>query len=441
MKKQIQEYITKHSLFEKSDKILIGLSGGRDSVFLSLILKELGYHIALAHCNFSLRGKESDQDEAFVLNFAKQQHLECFNIKFETSQYASKKGISIQMAARELRYDWFEDVRLKNNYNYIAIAHNQDDVIETFFINLIRGTGIEGLTGIKSRNGAIVRPLLEISREQINEFINERSIDFREDSSNASTKYIRNKLRHHILPQIRSISSAFNQTMSRNIEQLNQVNQIYKAEIEKKKNETFLQFSEQIRIKIDRLKELKPISTYLYEFLKAYGFSSSTIKDIELSLEASSGKKFFSAQYQIIKDRNELILSPIHKATNKDVVFFDQTTTELESPLYLKTQIVDAKTYQIQKDPHIAALDFDKLKFPLQIRLWKHGDFFMPLGMNRMKKLSDFFIDQKISLTEKENSYIVQSKNDIVWVVDKRIDDRYKITADTQKVFLITTKK
>ena len=436
---EVSKYIEEQKLFSTEDRILIGISGGRDSMSLCFALKDLGYQIALAHCNFSLRGKESDADEQFVLNFAKENKLEVFNIKFDTQAYASKNSISIQMAARELRYNWFEEIRKTNNYNYIAIAHNRDDIVETYFINLIRGTGIEGLTGIKAKNDKIVRPLLDISREKIDSYITENNISYREDSSNASTKYIRNKLRHQILPELRSISKVFDQTMVENIDRINQVNQVYKNEISFQKSKTLIQLSDSIKINIQKLKNLTPTYTYLYEFLKPYGFTASTISDIEQSLNAESGKKFLSKTHQIIKDREYLILTEINTKPTLEI-FFDKETKAISNPVPLKIEIIDKVDYKMSKSNLIMALDIEKLSFPLLIRNWKQGDYFMPLGMNRMKKLSNFFIDSKVSITEKNKTFIIQSKNDIVAIVGKRIDDRYKITNETKQILKITLK-
>ena len=431
MTKEVFEFITKQQLFSTEDRILVGISGGRDSMSLCFALKDLGYQIALAHCNFSLRGEESDKDELFVNEYAKKNKLEVFNIKFDTQAYASKNSVSIQMAARELRYTWFEEIRKKNNYNYIAIAHNRDDIVETYFINLIRGTGIEGLTGIKSKNNKIVRPLLNISREKINSYITENNISYREDSSNASTKYIRNKLRHQILPELRSISKVFDQTMVENIDKINQVNQVYKNEISFQKSKTLIQLSDSVKINIQKLKKLKPTYTYLYEFLKPCGFTASTISDIEQSLNAESGKKFLSKSHQIIKDREYLILTEI-TTKPKAEIFFDKDTKTISNPVPLEIEIIDKADYKMSKSNLIMALDMEKLSFPLLIRNWKQGDYFMPLGMNRMKKLSNFLIDSKVSITEKDRTYLIQSKNDIIAIVGKRIDDRYKITGETK---------
>ena len=439
MLNKISKYISDYQLIQSNQKVLVGISGGRDSVSLALILKELGYSIALAHCNFKLRGKESDEDEQFVVRFAQEHQLELFKTQFETEKEAKKLGISIQMAARDLRYNWFEKIRTENQFTSIAIAHNRDDIIETFFINLIRGTGIEGLSGIKAKNGSIIRPILDISRDEINQYIQNKQIDFREDSSNASTKYIRNKLRHTILPELRSISKSFDQTMSENIDRLNQVNKIYKNEVSLKQSKILIHLSDSIKIDIQRLKTLEPLYTYLYEFLKSYGFTASTIKDIEYSLDSESGKKFSSKTHQLVKDRDFLILQSLEETKNEDV-FFNKETQKVISPIKLNINIINNSNYKIDSDNSIASLDLDKLNFPLQIRLWKHGDYFMPLGMNRMKKVSDFLIDSKVSVLEKEKTYVIQSRNDIVWIVGKRIDDRYKITKQTKKILRLSIK-
>ncbi len=437
MEKSIQNFITQQNLFSKSDKILVGISGGRDSVSLSLVLKNLNYNIALAHCNFSLRGDESDEDEKFVEDFSKNQNLDLYKTTFNTTSYAKEKKISIQMAARELRYNWFEKLKSEHQFNFIAIAHNSDDIIETFFINLIRGTGIEGLSGIHAQNGSIVRPMLNISRATIDKYISKNNISFREDSSNASTKYIRNKLRHNIIPEFTNISGSFKQTMIENIRKIENTNQVYKNEIAFKKSKIFIELSDKIKIDIERLKELKPLSSYLYEFLKPYGFSSGTIEDIARSLNAESGKRFFSKTHQIIKDRDHLILTPINKREQHEV-FLGKEEQEIHEPIHLNIEITDRKQFEIPKSNLITALDIDKLSFPLILRNWKQGDYFMPLGMNRMKKISDFLIDTKVSIVDKENTYVIQSKNDIVAIIGKRIDDRYKITDETLNVLKIS---
>lgn len=437
MLNQVQSYIESQKLFKPSQRILIGISGGRDSVCLALILKALGYPIGLAHCNFKLRAEEAYQDEAFVIEFAKNQGLELFNIQFETAAYADLHKISIQMAARDLRYNWFEKIRTEQNFDYIGIAHNRDDVVETFFINLLRGTGVEGLTGIKAKKDNIVRPLLNISREEINQYIDEQKINFREDSTNASTKYIRNQLRHKVIPELRSISDQFDKTMIDNISRFQQTQHVYQNEIAFKKSKLFAHLSDRVIINIERLIQLKPLSTYLYEFMKPYGFTTGTISDIEDALNGPSGKQFYSKTHQITKDRDELILTEL-KQTDPKEFFFNKSTKSIDQPMSLKMETIKNENYKIPRSSKIAVLDLDKLSFPLLLRPWKHGDFFMPLGMNRIKKLSNFFIDSKVSIIDKSKTYILQSKNDIVWVVGQRIDDRYKISESTKNILQIT---
>ncbi len=440
MEKSIQDYIVEQELFSEEDNILIGISGGRDSVSLSLVLKNLGYNVALAHCNFSLRGEESEQDQKFVEDFAEKENLDLYKIKFDTSSYAKKNNISIQMAARDLRYNWFEKVRVEQQFNCIAIAHNSDDIIETFFINLTRGTGIEGLSGISAKNGNIVRPMLNIPRATIDEFMSKNNINYRDDSSNASTKYIRNKLRHHIIPEFIAISKSFKKTMIENIKRIENTNQVYKNEIALKKSKIFIELTDKIKIDLEQLKQLNPLSSYLYEFFKPYGFSSGTINDIEHALTAESGKRFFSKTHQIVKDRDSLILSEINKS-KKHEIFLAKENQSITQPIALNIEIIDREEFDIPKSNLIMALDIDKLSFPLLLRNWKHGDYFMPLGMNRMKKISDFLIDSKVSMIDKENTFIIQSKTDIVGIIGRRIDDRYKITDETLQVLKISYQK
>ncbi|MBN2667881.1 MAG: tRNA lysidine(34) synthetase TilS [Bacteroidales bacterium] len=436
MKNSVEAYIESQKLFTHNDHVLIGVSGGRDSVSLVYILQKLGYQLSLAHCNFKLRGKDADEDELFVRQLAKQLNIPFYNIAFETEAYANKNKISIQMAARELRYEWFEKKRKEISADVIAIAHNQDDVVETFFINLVRGTGIDGLTGIKAKNGNIVRPMLSISRVLINEFIQSNKIAYREDKSNASLKYLRNKLRHTIIPELRILNPKFDETIIENADRLSQVNSIYKQELEFKKSKVSIPLTDQLNFDIQKLKQLSPTATYLYEFIKNYGFSFSQSEDIVSSLDAESGKTFYSKTHWIVKDREYLILKNIDEKPETEV-FFDLSKQTIDHPKHIKIDVIDAKDFIISTDSSEAALDFEKLQAPLNLRPWKAGDYFMPLGMNRMKKISDFLIDNKLSVLTKQDTYVVQSKNDIVWVVGMRIDDRYKISSETKKILIL----
>jgi len=436
MIKRIYDYIKEQNLFTLEDKILVGLSGGRDSISMLYLLHSLGIKIAIAHCNFQLRGEDSDKDEIFVKRIAEKLKIPFYHIRFDTLVWAKEHKESTQMAARTLRYNWFEKVRKENNYNYIAIAHNSDDLVETFFINLIRGTGIDGLRGIKPKNGNIVRPLLFASREDINKYITKNKYIYREDKSNNSTHYMRNKIRHLIIPEFEKISSSFKEIMLQDMLHLQQVSEIYHFHIKEQKKQILLPLNNRYEIDIQKLQDLPIPFTYLYEFIKEFNFNASLVQEIIDSLEKESGKKFYSTTHQLIKDRNKLIITKLNEEENEPV-FFDENIVEIKEPISFTLKVQSRASYKISRNPNVAALDYDKLKFPLQLRKWKSGDFFMPLGMNRMKKLSDFFIDNKWSLVDKQNAFLIQSGNDIVCVLGHRIDERYKITEDTTKLFII----
>ena len=427
--------INKHNLCTKSDVILLGVSGGRDSVCMLHMFRKLNFRIAIAHCNFKLRGNEANQDELFVKDLAQKYNIPIHTIRFDTSDYAQSNGISIQMAARELRYNWFNRLQKEHKYNYTAIAHNKDDVIETFFINLTRGSGIKGFSGIKTKVNNIIRPLLFVSRNEITTFLNENNYNYRDDSSNSSVKYSRNLIRHEVIPLFEKINPGFRNTMLENIERLNQTEQIYNETVQKALGKIKVTKDNRLYINISDLKSLHPIETYMHELLSPFKFSATQINDIVCSLDSTSGKKFLSDTHRLIKDRTELVLEEnISLAGLKyNIDFTDKT---IETPLRIKTEKFEkTKQFALSTDKNIGLFDFDKLKFPLVLRRWNHGDSFIPLGMSGIKKLSDFFIDQKFSLIKKENIWILESDNKIVWIVGVRIDNRFKITEKTKEIF------
>ncbi len=439
MTPKIQTYINTHHLITPSDKVLMAVSGGRDSVCMASVLLKLGYQIAIAHCNFKLRGKDSDKDEQFVKDWAKAHNIACFTIRFDTLQYASEHKISTQMAARDLRYDWFERLSEEHQFTKIAIAHNSDDVAETFFINLIRGTGLDGLTGIKPIVGKIIRPLLSVSRDEIDRYIQENQIAYREDVTNASVKYLRNKIRHQVLPEFKSISVHFNQTLIENIAHLNDSKCIVDNEVERLRQKLFVSQNEQILIPIADLLNLDFLSAYLYELLKPYQFTKSVVQNLLDSLSGESGRQFYSDTHRIVKDRDYLILTNLETLERDEKYSIEESDLTIEKPLHLMfTNSTDKK---IIPSASIAYLDKDKLQFPLTLRKWKAGDKFVPLGMSSQQKVSDFLINQKVSRIEKEQTYVLLSKEDIVWLVGHRINDRYKITEDTHYVFKIEIQK
>ena len=440
MQAKFLQYITQNSLCSKSNKILLGISGGIDSVCMFHLFRLSGFQIGIAHCNFQLRGDESDRDEQFVKNLADEFNIPFFSTCFNTAKIAESEGISIQMAARDLRYEWFEEIRNKYNYDYIAIAHNSDDVIETFLINLSRGSGIKGFTGIKSKSGNIIRPLLFASRKNIHDYINENKFEYREDSSNNSIKYSRNLIRHEIIPLFEKVNSRFRETMIENIARLKEAEKIYKNTITQNIESIKWSENQKTYISIDKLKKLDSITTYLHEILNHLGFSNTQIQDIANSLDSTSGKQFFTLTHRVIKDRTELIIEENIAPNNKNY-FIDYSNEKLEYPIKLDISKIEiSDDFKITKDNNIGLFDLDLIDFPLTLRKWKKGDCFIPLGMNNLKKVSDFFIDNKLSLSEKENTWIIENGNKIIWIVGKRIDERFKITDKTKTILKIVHK-
>jgi len=432
-----KEYIIKKRLFTQNDKILLTVSGGIDSVVMLDLFIKSGFTCGIAHCNFNLRADESNKDEQFVKKLAEHYHLPFYNISFNTEEYARINNISLQMAARALRYTWFSEIKEKHHYDYIATAHNKNDVVETFLINISRGTGIKGLTGIKPKTDKIIRPILFATRNQIEIYCKENNLQFREDSSNVSIKYKRNKIRHQVIPVLEEINPNFCQTVIENIDRIKQVYQIYQASIKEKMQEIISENSENLTFEIAKLKQLKPLSTYLHEFLSPFNFSQQNILDIIEALDGIPGKQFLSSTHRLVKDRTHLIITKISKESFNRF-YIEEGTTSIINPISLKFKVFEnSADFKIPVDLNFAFLDYDLISFPLIIRKWQKGDYFHPLGMANLKKVSDFFIDNKLSLIEKGNIWILASENKIVWIVGKRIDDKFKITNKTKQIFEI----
>ncbi len=437
MQSDFQIFIDSNKLCNNTDRILLGISGGIDSICMFHLFRQLEFSIGIAHCNFQLRSDESEQDEIFVRNLANKYNIPFFSTRFETKEIAENEGISIQMAARDLRYDWFEEIRNKYDYNYIAIAHNKDDVIETFLINLTRGSGIKGFTGIKSKSGKIIRPLLFASRNVIEEYLNKNNFEYREDSSNSAVKYSRNLIRHEIIPLFEKINPSFRETIIENISRLKDTEKVYLDNISKTRESIVREENQRTLLNLEKLKQLYPLSTFLYEILKPFGFSGSQVNDIIESLDGISGKQFFSSTYRLIKDRTELIIEEI-SSINEKHYYIDVNTERFESPVKLNFSKFELnRDFKIIKDSQIGLFDLNKIEFPIILRKWEKGDYFMPLGMKNLKKVSDFFIDSKLSLSDKENAWILESENKIIWILGYRIDERFKITDITKNIFKI----
>jgi tRNA(Ile)-lysidine synthase len=434
MLEEFKQFVVKNALFEKGDKTLITVSGGRDSVVLCELFYKAKLQFGIAHCNFQLRGKEANDDELFASKLAAKYKIGFFSKRFKTKLYAEENKLSIQQAARVLRYDWFEEVRQKNGFDFIATAHHKDDELETFFINIVRGTGIAGLHGILPKRGKIIRPLLFADRVEIDNFVKKNKLKFREDSSNASDKYLRNKIRHKVLPLFEELNPAFRNTLSEEIARLSDVEKVYNHFIEVNKKQILKDNS----ISISALKKSPFASVLLYEVLKNYQFNSDVAQEVFSSLDSESGKQFFSSAYRVVKDRNNLIITKRTLVKEEEVFAVSRSIKSISVPAKLEFSKVKKFThFKIPKNNKIACLDFEKLTFPLKIRKWKEGDFFYPLGMSKKKKLSDFFIDMKLSIPEKENTWLLCSGKEIVYVLGKRIDERYKVGKETKSIYLV----
>ncbi|HET6244149.1 MAG: tRNA lysidine(34) synthetase TilS [Bacteroidetes bacterium] len=444
MKEKFINYIHQHKLFSKKDKILLGVSGGMDSVAMCELFFIAGFDFGIAHCNFQLRAEESAEDEKFVKQLALKYNVPFFCIQFQTSKVAASSKVSTQMAARKLRYDWFEKIRMEHKYSHVAVAHHSDDDVETFFINLLRGTGLAGLAGINPKRGYLVRPLLFASRNEIEQFIHSGNLIYREDSSNSSSKYIRNKVRHNLIPLMKQINPSITKTVKDEIYRLKQANQIFMQAIEEKKRKLLFKSATDASysLAIDELKKLDPLQTWLYEFLSPFNFNIESVNEIISAFDSISGKQFFSSSHRIVKDREFLIISPIPQIKPVEATLIEEHTQKIDSPFnieFIKIKKNDA--FKIIAKPEIAFLDLAKIEFPLQIRKWKLGDKFIPLGMTGYKKISDFLIDLKISVIDKEQVYVLQSGNDIAWIIGHRLDNRFKISKETEQVYQAEVKK
>ena len=433
MLKHFENHINKNLPFLKESKLLIAISGGIDSVILTHLCCKLGLNVTLAHCNFNLRGKESDADEAFVFKLAENLGLELFIERFNTNAYAKSNKRSIQMAARELRYHWFKELAVQLNFNYVLTAHHADDNLETFLINFIRGTGIEGLTGIPEIKDEFVRPLLPFTSNDILDFAKSYNITWRDDSSNASTKYLRNKLRHEVVPILKDINPVLLQSFQNTLNHLKDTSSIVDNS-----TSCFLdkaienQNANEVKFKISEFKKTNNPKAYLYEVFKNYGFTQW--QDIVALLDAETGKQVFSKTHRLIKNRMHLLLCEITDNEN-DVYYISNTDKEIKMPL--GTLYFNTVEGVSNKETAIIYIDKEKITYPLQLRKWQDGDVFFPLGMAGKKKLSKYFKDEKMSLIDKENTWLLCSENNIVWVINKRADNRFKVEKNTKTILKI----
>lgn len=422
-KRNVEKFIDQKSLFERCDKVLVALSGGADSVALLRVLDAIGYQCECAHCNFHLRGEESNRDEAFVQQLCQKFDIPLHVTHFDTTDYARTYRISIEMAARELRYQWFETLRQSIGAKVIAVAHHRDDSVETFLLNLIRGTGINGLKGIAPKNGNVVRPLLQESRENILDYLQHLNQEYVTDSTNLQDEYMRNKIRLNLLPLMKELNPSVSESIAATAERLADAALIYNKEREMAIQRVMK--GEKV-ISISALLDETAPSSLLFELLHPYGFNSSQIKDIYQSLFGQSGRRFHSSQWEVLRDRDSLIL---HSFNGEEINHIPPTLT------YETVDITP--DFIIPRDKHIACLDADKVTLPLTVRKWQAGDKFTPLGMKGKKNVSDYLTDRKFTLFQKEHQYVACQGDKIVWLIGERIDNAYRIDTDSKRAVIV----
>ena len=418
--KKVKEFIEKEDLFSKQDKILVALSGGADSVALTRILITLGYHCEAAHCNFELRGEESDRDEDFVRNFCRSLNIKCHSIHFETRRYAAEQSISIEMAARELRYNWFSKICEESDCQVVAVAHHKDDSVETMLLNLIRGTGINGLLGIRPKNGNVVRPLLCASRQEVVEYLHRMNQTYVTDSTNLEDEYTRNKIRLNLLPLMEEINPSVKDGLVKTSSYLNDVSKVYQQAIKESIDRIFI--TPEKEISIEKLMNEPAPQALLFEVLFPLGFNSTQVEEVYGSLNGQPGKRFISSQWQVVKDRELLLIEKVKTANDKPQIIFEE--------------VLLTKDFVIPKDKNTACFDANKFKGVISIRKWEKGDYFIPFGMKGKKLVSDFMTDSKFSLLKKEQQWVLSCNDQIAWLIGERTDNRFRIDDSTQKVII-----
>ena len=438
---QFTQHVNAAALFQKADKLLIAVSGGVDSVVLCDLCFQAGFNFEIAHCNFQLRGEDSEADEKFVVELAHKYNVKYHVVKFDTEKYAAEQKQNIQLAARNLRYNWFNEI-LENNTDikHIVTAHHADDNLETILMNFFKGTGINGLKGIQSHHagigGKIVRPILFANKSELLDYANANHLPWREDVSNESSKYTRNFFRNQVIPLIENVIPEAKANVQNNIKRFNDISVIYDNAIANIKSKLIEHKGNEIHIPVLKLLKLDAFETILFEIIKPFNFSAAQLNEVVHLLYADSGKYILSASHRILKNRNWIIISPI-VYSEETIFIIEPNTTSINFGNH-KMAIENITSKDFSNDAAIALLDKKHIEFPLILRKWKQGDYFYPLGMTKKKKLSRFFIDLKLSLVEKENTWVIESNKKIVWVVGKRIDNRFKITNATESVLKLT---
>ncbi len=432
MIEKFQSHLAKNLGFLSGKKLLLAISGGIDSMVMLDVFTKSGYEISMAHCNFQLRGAESVADEKWVRDYAAQHQIPIFVTHFDTKAFAEDYKLSTQVAARELRYNWFYELLDTHNFDYVLTAHHADDNLETFLINLSRGTGLDGLIGIPQQNDRIVRPLLVFNRSEIEHYAQSNKIQWREDSSNASDNYLRNKIRHNLVPILKDLHPDFLVSFAKTQQYLQQSQQLVEDAVVMVYQQVAQDANDEIHFNLKKLKQLPNYRSYLYQWLKEFGFTAWD--DIYDLAESQSGKQILAPDYRLLKNRDFFILRPLDKETQPQE-FWIEKDAQVNIPLKLTFSKSEA---QSGSSNSVIFVDEEKLEFPLLLRRRKEGDVFLPAGMDgQSKKLSKFFKDEKFSLIEKENAWLLCSGNQIVWVIGHRADERFKPTTTTKQILKI----
>ncbi|MBO6077172.1 MAG: tRNA lysidine(34) synthetase TilS [Bacteroidaceae bacterium] len=436
---RIKDFISSNALLNDGSHVIVGVSGGADSTALLKVLLRLGYKCTAVHCNFHLRGAESDRDQKFVEELCLNLDVELVICDYDTVSYAKQKGISIEMAARELRYADFERIMQERGASAICIAHHRDDSVETLLLNLIRGTGLRGLTGIKPKNGHIVRPLLCVSRQEIEEWLKEKGMPFVTDSTNLETDYTRNKIRLELLPLMRRINPSADSSIESTALHLQQAYAFYSQAIEQARKDLVREDGSNLTINIEKLRNVASPQALLFEILSPLGFNDAQITDIAASLDSQPGTRFCSATHQVLKDREHFTVSPITGPEFTPITVNIDPGTKVTLPDGRTLTITSAPAgTPISKDPSVATFDATLVQAPLEIRLWQDGDWFIPFGMKGRKLVSDFLTDCKVSQTEREHQLVVTCNQDIIWILGRRTDNRYRVTDRTTEQLILT---
>ena len=415
-------------------RILLTVSGGLDSMVMLHLFASAGFRVSVAHCNFQLRADESDSDEQFVAVECKQLQIPFYSKRFATNNYATEKGISTQMAARDLRYAWFNELAEQEKFDFIATAHHLNDAVETTLLNLISGRGLDGFTGIPATNGRIIRPLLFATRTDIENYAADYSIAWREDSSNQSDDYKRNFIRHQVIPQLKQLNPGLEESISRSIRKNKGILELKKQGLVSLEAHYLTREGERVAINKSAFDSFRYPEAVLYEMIRQYGFALEHCDQIIAALRGQSGKNFLSATHQLVVDRHQLIITPHRTEWEEIRIVKDQKTSLLGT---WRMEMAITSDCSISSDPYCVSFDAGKVIYPLTWRLWKEGDFFYPLGMNNKKKISDFLIDTKVAMNDKATITVLESKGEIMWVTGHRISHHFRITSETKQALCL----